>query len=97
MSAIALPFVTTNNAEVANPVNIERTVEFYPMTIKSGGVGTNPPDGALYSGYPRYTIKFKVALDQRTGNTTDAEWIYSDEATRDADLVLLIAETTTTL
>jgi hypothetical protein len=97
MSAITLPFVTTVNATTANPVNIERTVEFYAEDVPNPGQGTNPPDPARYSGYPRYSIVFKVAIDQRTGVTSEVRWVYPDEEVRDTDLALLVTATTKTL
>jgi len=97
MSAIALPFVKTNNAVTANRVNIERTVEYYPQDIPNPGQGVNPPDPARYSGYPQFWIIFKVAINQRTGTVNEVKWVYSDATTRDADLTALDALVSSTL
>jgi hypothetical protein len=97
MSAITLPFVTTNNATTASPVNIERTVQFFKQGIPNPGQGVNPPDPASYSGYPKFSIVFKVAVDQRTGTVNEVNWEYADAVTRDADFTALLAATTVTL
>lgn len=99
MSAIALPMINTGNAVTSAPVNIETGVlTFFKEDITGMGTGTNPPDAAIYSGYPKYTIRFKLNNDGRTGNTDEVVWDYgSDDVTRDADFTALIAATATTL
>ena len=93
MSALALPFVTTNDPAivgVATPINAEFLAAFEPVTLQDLPVN-DPTD--------KFVIEFTFQSVDHAPRTII--WNYgstgTSEASRDADFVLLTAALATTI
>ena len=88
MSAITLPFVYSTNTlagAATPPVNVENILTYDKQAIPNTQT-ENIPDA--------YRIVFHTS---EYGVAKDITWRYADQATLDADYVLLLAATATTL
>lgn len=92
MSALATPMISSPNVSNpmssgnSEPVNAEFCKTFTETTI---------PDTANSSSTPKYAIVFDILSTD--GQPKSVKWIYDDEATRDADTLLVEAVIVTSI